>query len=155
MSKRLSKERIPHLLIGGLAVGAYAEPRATRDVDFLAPVSAQAVLGGRPLAANVSGVTLRVRGVDVDLLFPEKDETFLEDAVLSPRIIDGMAVAAPEVIVYLKMTAVRGARDENDILSMIRAGLDVRRVEGYLRKNAPDLLPDFRQLVAMAKIQAY
>ncbi|MDQ7779136.1 MAG: hypothetical protein RDV41_05450 [Planctomycetota bacterium] len=153
ISARLRRAGIPHALVGGLAVNAYAEPRATRDVDFLVPVEARAVLGGKPLAASVSGVTIRVGGVNVDLLFPEKGERFLEEAVRQPRMIDRMPVAFPEVMVYLKMTAVRGARDENDILNMLRAGLNPGKVELYLRKHARDLLEDFRQLVAIASLE--
>jgi hypothetical protein len=35
ISRTLTALGIPHALIGGLAVGVYGHPRATKDVDFL------------------------------------------------------------------------------------------------------------------------
>ena len=32
-------ERLPYMLVGGLAVGAWTEPRATKDVDFAVQIS--------------------------------------------------------------------------------------------------------------------
>lgn len=154
VSAWLAAEQVPHALIGGLAVNAYAEPRATRDVDLLVPVTAQAVLSGRPLAGNVNGITIRRSGVNIDLFFPAEDEGFLAEAVQLPRRIDGLPVAPPEVIVYLKMTAARGARDENDVINMIKAGLNLARARNYLTKNAPDLLEDFAQVVELAALES-
>ena len=34
-SRRLTELGVPHALIGGLAVGLYGPPRATKDVDYL------------------------------------------------------------------------------------------------------------------------
>ena len=35
ISRLLAELGIPHVLIGGLAVGVHGHPRATSDVDFL------------------------------------------------------------------------------------------------------------------------
>ena len=40
VSAKLSELRVPHMLIGGLAVSAWGEPRATLDVDLCLWVSA-------------------------------------------------------------------------------------------------------------------
>lgn len=35
VSATLTRLRVPHALVGGLAVGLHGHPRATKDVDFL------------------------------------------------------------------------------------------------------------------------
>ena len=35
VSRRLHQLGVPHVLIGGLAVGLHGHPRATKDVDFM------------------------------------------------------------------------------------------------------------------------
>lgn len=153
--RRLSEAGIPHAIIGGLAASAWSEPRATRDVDILLPSSARPLIGGggsRVVGERVEGVSIRVQGTPVDLLFPHDDEGFLENVAATAVIVDGVPIATPDVIVYLKLGTGR-ARDENDILNMIRAGIDVDRVRRYLKRHDPSSLDDFEQLVAEADIE--
>jgi hypothetical protein len=52
LSTSLDGEGIPWMLIGGLAVGAWTEPRGTKDCDF-----------ALALPADVAGLEARLRGV--------------------------------------------------------------------------------------------
>lgn len=150
-SQKLTDLGIPHALIGGLAASAWSEPRATKDVDFLVPTDARAAIGGTMLGGDVYGVTLKHGKTRIDLLFPEKHEDFLEDAIAMAPIIEGMKVLSPEAIVYMKIDTGR-AKDLNDIIAIIQAGGNQNRMRKYLEAHAPDLVDDFNSLVLQATL---
>jgi hypothetical protein len=152
-SDSLASANILHAIIGGIAVNAFARPRATDDVDFLVPRSARAELGGRRLVGEVEGITTKVKGVTIDFLFPLEGEEFLEEALAVPLEAGGVPIIEPRALVYLKICP-RAARrqDLTDVISMIKAGkLDVRQVRAYLEEHS-DLAEDFDQLVAEADL---
>jgi hypothetical protein len=133
-SAQLTKLGIRHALVGGLAVGAYGFVRTTKDVDFLIGDEGFEHHGGG-LVSMVKGFPSMVSGVGVDALSAVKDEPHLERALNEP-ILDGEIPVAPiEVLVYLKLKSPR-PKDSLDILELIGAGMDVKHVGAYLRKNA-------------------
>ena len=91
-SEALTLANVRHVVVGGLAVGAYGYPRATGDVAFL--VGAEAfhhhAVG---LVTMRPEVPFQVNGVAVDLLSVGAEEPFLEAALAaspwpSPNRID-------------------------------------------------------------------
>jgi hypothetical protein len=149
----LKEADIPHAIIGGFAVNAFATPRATKDVDFLVPRAAGALLGGKRLVGEVEGITTKVKGVQIDFLFPLEGEDFLEEALAHPLEAGGVPIIAADALVYLKICP-RAARrkDLNDVIEMVKAGkLDVRQVRSYLAEHS-DLAEDFDQLVREADL---
>jgi hypothetical protein len=154
MADTLTKKGIPYALIGGLAASAWSEPRATKDVDFLVPASARDLLGAgtTSLGGEVYGVNLKLGKTRIDILFPERDEDFLEDALAVAPTIEGMRVLQPEALTYMKLGAGR-AKDTHDVIAMIQAGANVNKISKYLEKHAPDLVDDFQSLVLEASVQ--
>jgi hypothetical protein len=63
-----------------------------------------------------------------------------------------MAVVPIEVLIYMKLVAKR-RKDQLDVVELVKAGADVKRVEAYLEQYAKDLRPLFTELVdeAMAE----
>jgi hypothetical protein len=142
-SEALTAAHVRHVVVGGLAVGANGHPRATKDVDFL--VGDEAFEHHGKLVTLRSGLPFQVDGVAVDFLSPEQDEPFLETALAAApgSIID----AAP--LIYLKLKAYR-MQDRADVVSLIKASLDVETCRQYLQANAPALVARFEDLLATA-----
>lgn len=149
VSAQLTKQGYKHALIGGLAVNRYGYPRTTDDVDFLVTSAAESDLTGFSLGGEVRGKTLRVDGVDVDLLFPTEDESFLENAIETasgkPPIISKAA------LIYMKMVASR-MKDSADVVELLKRGkISAPTARAYLQKHRPDLVDDFDALVLQAQ----
>src|ERR1700738_2528562 len=78
--EELTRAGVPHLLAGGLAVGAYGYPRATKDVDFL--VGEEAFMHhGAGIVTMKPGVPIQVAGVAVDHLSAQANEDHLREAL--------------------------------------------------------------------------
>lgn len=150
-SQKLTELGIPHALIGGLAASTWSEPRATKDVDFLVPAETRAALGGTMLGGDVYGITLKQGTTRIDLLFPESHEGFLEDAIAVAPVVEGMRVLSPEALVYMKIDTGR-AKDLNDIIAMLQAGANQKRIRSYLQEHAPDQVDDFDSLALQAEL---
>jgi hypothetical protein len=137
LQKRLDRVGIPSVLIGGLAVSAWGEPRGTRDVDLkvmLKREDAQRLLDllgadftplhADPLQAIRQNGVLLVHnplGVRVDLLLA--DTEFDEAAIRRGRSIElqpdrTARVCSPEDFIVYKLLAPRG-RDYDDLVSVI------------------------------------
>jgi hypothetical protein len=143
-SAALTKAKIRHALIGGLAVGAYGYVRATKDVDFLVGDEGFEQHGGG-IVTFKPGVPITANGVIVDIL---SDET-VEDQVDEPIETEGVPIVDPEALVYLKLRAYR-RRDKEDVVQLLRAGLDERPIRKYLEQVAPDLVSRFDELTDIA-----
>lgn len=137
-SAQLSRLGVRHWLVGGLAVGAYGHPRATKDVDFLVGDEAFEHHGGG-LITMKPGVPIQVAGVVVDHLSAQPDEAFLTRQLPEPS--HPLEPAPIEVLVYLKLKSPR-LKDRADLVELIKAGADVARCRAWLRANAPALLPE-------------
>jgi len=125
------------VLGGGLAVGFYAPPRGTQDIDVFLGDEQQL----QQLRDNITGAFRTVRphalehkltGIEVETLTPE----FLR---IEPRIIqkiietaetkDGIKVVSREGLVVLKLMRTSN-RDKGDIESIIQTGGSVS-LDGY------------------------
>lgn len=136
-SAQLTRLGVRHWLVGGLAVGAYGHPRATKDVDFLVGDEAFEHHGGG-LVTMKPGVPIQVNGVIVDHLSAQDGERFLTSELETPG---ELTVAPIEVLVYLKLKSPR-LKDRADLVELIKAGADVAKCRAWLRKNAASLEPE-------------
>lgn len=151
-SAQLTSIGVRHALIGGLAVGAYGVPRATRDVDFLVGEEAFVQHGGG-LVTLAPGVPFSVEGVAVDTLaLPAGGESvagMLNDAPVS----DGVPVLPIEALVHLKLIAHR-QKDISDVVEMLKAGAPIKTIHQHLIDTAPDLVGMFAACVTEAEEEA-
>lgn len=143
-SQRLSNLGVPHVLIGGLAVGVHGHPRATKDVDFL--VGAEAFERTSPLLVYRDELRDLARlGVIDFLAVPQAYPSLAEHLV--PAVTDGEVPVIPvEGLILLKLHANR-PQDRADIAALLHAGADTTRVTRYLRDHAPKLVARFAELV--------
>ena len=130
--EELTRVGVPHLLAGGLAVGAYGYPRATKDVDFL--VGDEAFLHhGAGIITLKPGVPIQVGGVVVDNLSAQVGEEHLRVLLRQPTHGDP-AVVPIEVLIYLKLKSPR-AKDRADVIELVKAAIDVPRCRDYLKEK--------------------
>ena len=149
-ARELTEQGIQFALIGGLAVNAHGRPRATTDVDYIVPRDAQEHLGvGGALSRRLGVVTLDYDGISVDCLLVR--DLFLLAELDTPVMVEGFPVVSVEALVYLKLIANRN-RDERDIIDLIESGINTESVKAYLGENAPSLVEDFEQVVAIARM---
>lgn len=163
MSKLLHNLRVPHAIVGGLAVGVHGWPRMTMDVDFLLPpgFDISSLLKGKSrslLATGYAARTTIARGVRIDFLTPDADGpmAFLQSAVDEALDAQGVPVIDLPALVAMKLHAGR-QRDQADVVEMLKASDDLDAAEAeirsYLMENAPNLLEDFESLVTQAVIE--
>lgn len=144
---QLDRLGVRHWLVGGLAVGAYGFPRATKDVDFLVGDEAfEHHPGG--LVTMKAGVPIQVAGVIVDHLSAQAGESFLTAGLPAPG--SALAVAPIEVLVYLKLKSPR-LKDRADIVELLKAGADQARCRAWLEQHAPTFAADFDAAVETAR----
>jgi hypothetical protein len=112
---------VRYALIGGVAAGAYGQPRATKDVDFLEGDEAfdtvGAVISFRP------GIPLEAHGVPIDSIpmhveYRELYERALSEAVDSDE--PGVRIASPEMVAVTKLVGGR-SRDITAVAEMMHA----------------------------------
>ncbi len=141
---------IRHALAGGLAVGAHGYVRATADVDFL--VGEEAFEHHGQLVTFKAGVPIEVDGIRIDYLSPVSLGPQVEEVLDHPPTSEGLAVVPIEVLVYMKLVAKR-RKDQLDIIELVKAGADLKRVRRYLEQYACDLMPLFDELVNEALVE--
>jgi hypothetical protein len=112
-SRILGRLGVRHALIGGLAVGAYGYPRATKDVDFVVGLEAFATI--EPILTFKSGIPLEVKGVAVDVL--------ADSGVQDPKGVRTLEVPVISLatLTYLKLKAFR-LQDQTDLVALLRGG---------------------------------
>ena len=140
----LTRLRIPHALIGGLAVGLRGFPRATKDVDYM--VGPEAFEMTTPFLVYRDELKDRVKMGVVDLLAVPDAYPCLADELGLPAP-GTVHVIAPAALVLMKLSAGR-AQDLADVSRLLAAGLDPDEVADYLVDNAPSLLVKFAQIFA-------
>ena len=151
-SRELTKAGIRHLLIGGLAVGAYGYQRATKDVDFLVAEEAFVQHASGIVTINPK-VPIAVGAVPVDPVSIGINEEFLT-ASFDDAVTDvGIPIAPLEVLIYLKLSAGR-KRDKSDVLELIKAGVELEPVYDYFEGHADqDLMDELKELEAEASVE--
>jgi hypothetical protein len=136
-SARLTELGVRHVLVGGLAVGAYAEPRATTDVDFL--VGPEAWLTSGLIVSAISGLPVRVGKVAVDSRLAPAEAPGIEEALARGIESEGIPVAPPEVLLLMKLIADR-PRDRYDVSALLDV-IDHEVAREYVGKFGPEYLP--------------
>jgi hypothetical protein len=141
---QLERLGIRYALTGGLAVGAHGYIRATIDVDFL--VGEEAFEHHGPIVTFKAGVPIEVDGIRIDYVSQVTLGPQLEEVLDAPPTSEGVAVVPIEVLIYMKLVAKR-RKDQVDVIELVKAGADVKRVRHYLEAYAADLIPLFDELV--------
>ncbi len=171
LQKRLDGAGIPSMVIGGLAVGAWGEPRLTRDVDLKVLASRSErkrildlLTGYTPLQADPDESFRRLGfvffqdedGVRIDVMLAETsfDEAAIGRARQSPLVSGEMArVCTAEDLIVYKMVSLR-PQDRADVEGIVRRqgkALDHAYVEKWLREfeqalDDSTLLTSYREL---------
>ena len=96
-ASEFSRLGVRHWLVGGLAVGAYGYPRATKAVEFFVGDEAFEVHSGG-IVTMKPGVPIQANGVIVDHLSAQAGEDFLRASL--PSATETLAVAPIEVLLY-------------------------------------------------------
>jgi hypothetical protein len=143
----LVKAGVPHALIGGLAVGAYGYPRATKDVDWL--VGDEAFRFHGKLVTMREGLPFEYDGIPIDYLSPSAQG---EAAAMSSSA-GVLAIAPVEHIFRQKLKAGR-ARDKGDLVELLKRGVDPEAVRKYIQRAAPQLVDAFDKIRLTAEEEA-
>lgn len=140
-SKALTKAGVRHMLIGGLAVGAYGYARATKDVDFVVGDEAFSRHGGG-LVTFKPGIPIEVNHVAVDLLGADVVTAHELD---DPEMTERVPIIDFESLIYMKLLSFR-RRDQEDIVELFKAGHDEKTMRKFLADYAPELIAKFDKL---------
>lgn len=148
---------IDYALIGGHAVTIHGHPRTTEDVDILARASdverISSALGGihpRPLA--IGGLSIRVRGVPVDLVAPR--QPWVDAAIdAAKRTRYGKVISKP-YLVLTKLWAGRGEQDDTDILYVLRTmnSREIAQSRTLILHYLPNEAEDLESMLALAAL---
>ncbi|MBU1672696.1 MAG: nucleotidyl transferase AbiEii/AbiGii toxin family protein [Actinobacteria bacterium] len=155
LASRLREAEIPYMVIGGLAVLLYGEPRMTRDIDVTLGVTPDRLadvlrvvesLSLRPLVDDPASFVSRTMvlpvihertGVRVDLIFSFTgyESQAIERATRVEVLDEEVCFASVEDLVIHKLFAAR-PRDLEDVVSVLKRhpDLDVDYVRGWLRE---------------------
>jgi hypothetical protein len=139
--KALTELGIPHVVVGGIAVGAHGVPRATKDVDFLVADSAFTKHG--KLVAFAPGVPIQVDGIMIDYLSIVEGK---EMEKLVAQVSKDLTVVPIEQLMYMKLVANR-PKDVGDVLALLEAGIDSDGVREWLAQHAPEVVARFDRMV--------
>jgi len=141
---QLDQLGVRYALAGGLAVGAHGYVRATTDVDFL--VGEEAFEHHGSLVTFKAGVPIEVEGIRIDYLSPASLGKQVEETLDHPLTSECLSIVPVEVLIYMKLVAKR-RQDLVDVVELINAGADLKRIRNYIQQYAPDLMPLLEELV--------
>lgn len=134
--RALSALNIPHVIVGGVAVGAWGNPYATKDVDWL--VSDDAFVKHGTLVTFKSGLPIFGPGnVAIDYLSAEGFPALVAERMRraierSRRDPSAVFICEPEVLVFMKLHAGR-PKDISAVVALIAAGgIDATDVRAFL-----------------------
>lgn len=144
---QLSHLGVRHALVGGLAVGAHGYIRATKDVYFL--VGDEAFEHHGLLVTFKTGIPIEVDGIRIDYLSPSALGPHLESAFDAHNVSVGVNVIELAPLIFMKLLA-RRRQDLLDVVELLKAGADPRRVRAYLEVAGPELLGQFDLLAEEA-----
>lgn len=150
VSRMLTERGVRHAVIGGIAVGAYGWPRATRDVDLL--------LGNEAWERQPSGELLArvelpefVNDIPIDYLPIDVAGDFLAQAFERPLWSQGVPIAPVEILVCTKLIRL-AMRDQADIVEIVKAKrIDRDEVRAFLVEHTAMLVGRWDALVAQAE----
>lgn len=149
-SARLKSLGVRHALIGGLAVGAYGFPRATKDADFL--VGSEAfVFHPSGIVSPIPGLPVSVGKIGIDLIPVEDHEGFLDPAIDHPQMSQGIPVTDPDTLVYTKVRSPR-PKDRLDLVQMFSSGtISMKSARAFVAKNDSKWLDKLDSIIADAE----
>jgi predicted nucleotidyltransferase len=158
VSSFLKEQKVPYVVMGGLAVQYWAEPRATRDVDVMVMVPADrlvvflqaAVVRFTPRLPDALGFARRYRvlllsaedGTPIDISFGiagYEEQVVQRAASVFFGTVGPVALISAEDLIVHKCVAGR-ARDIEDVERIMvrqRLSLDLRYIRRWLRDFAP------------------
>lgn len=135
VSRRLVALGVPHVLIGGLAVGVHGHARATKDVDFL--VGPEAFASTAPLLVFRTELSALVQIGHTDLMSVPPPYPSLAAELRRGEEVPVISLAA---LVLMKLDANR-PRDREDVRVLLGRDMDrVRTARDYLTAHAPQLV---------------
>jgi predicted nucleotidyltransferase len=158
----LDNTRIEYMLVGGLAVGIWSEPRATVDIDFMVSMKTDdynilkktlkevkkfIFIYDEPMMfARISFLRATLKSnknISVDFLFADDD--FKSEALRRKETIQvagfSVNVTTPEDLVILKLLSGReqDRLDAKKILEIQKGNLDMEHIQNWLRKLSIEL----------------
>jgi len=143
ISRILRELDIPHVLIGGLAVGIHGYPRGTRKVDFL--VGPEAFTGTGPSQVFRDELEDLARVGETDIMSVPDSYPGLTAEL---RLEDDVPVISLRALVLLKLDANR-ARDRDDVRALLeRTPGQVRVARDYLLEQALELISRLAEVLA-------
>jgi hypothetical protein len=135
VSQRLHALAVPHVLIGGLAVGLHGHPRATKDVDFM--VGPQAFASTEPLLVYREELRELVAIGFTDIMSVPPSFPVLESELST---LGEVPVISLPGLVLMKLDAFR-PRDREDVRMLLQAHRErLREVRDHLTQYAPQLV---------------
>jgi hypothetical protein len=87
----------------------------------------------------VGGVPIALRDAGQDF----------EKEIDAPILTEGIPIVGAEALVLLKLHAWR-RRDQEDVIQLLRRGLDDRPIRKYIAEVDPDMVARFERLLAAA-----
>lgn len=158
----LDNTRIEYMLVGGLAVGIWSEPRATVDIDFLVSMKTDdynilkkkmkesekfIFIYDEPMTfASISFLRATLKSnkdISVDFLFADDD--FRNEALKRKEAIHmagfSVNVTTPEDLIILKLLSGREQDnlDAKKILEIQKGNLDMKHIQNWLHKLSIEL----------------
>lgn len=142
---------VPHVVVGGVAVGAHGHPRATKDIDFMTTDEAF-VKRGVLIAGVREGLPFpAVDGIPVDYLGPTAGtgEAEMLEKVRHKR---GLHAIPVRMLIRMKLYAGR-VQDDADVVHLLNAGADATKIRRYVARVAPELVARFDALARRAAVE--
>lgn len=150
---RLEEAGIPFYVAGGIAVGAYGEPRATKDIDILLPLNEWTKSGSLILVPPVD--TSDLSKVEL-IVMPQQIQELESVAIDTAKKWEDVSFVSPEVLTVMKLEAFR-LQDQADIAALLEAGLDERAVLDVIEHLQPErqhsLLSRFKDVLERVERQ--
>jgi hypothetical protein len=148
-TEQLHRAGVRHALAGGLAVGAWGYPRASKDVDFLVGNEAF-IVHGAGFVTFAPGVPITFNGIAIDSLSATPDEVFLAESLGRAVVDEGVPILPIEALIYMKLKSPR-EKDRVDVIELVKAGIATGPVREWLAKHAPDMARRFEAAVEQAR----
>lgn len=159
VARILRDAKVPFAVAGGFAVIEHGYERFTKDVDLLVRagdlIRAMDTLRAAGFRGERTPIGARMRdertNVIVDLVGTAFDAD--ERAIArSRRARQRLPVIPMEHLILMKLEAGR-SQDDADVIALLKRGASSARIERYLRRTWPRLLPRFRRLAAQARAE--
>ncbi len=147
-SAAFTKAGVRHALCGGIAVSCYADPRSTKDVDFV--VGEDAFDHHGLLVCLKPGLPMRVGSVPVNTVELVPKLVGLGSALAEATQIEGVPIVSSEALVAMKLVAGR-LRDQADVQALLASGaVDIAQCRSLIASRFAEHLEAFERLLAKA-----